>query len=544
MQLHSDNTSFGYVTQLRLAFLGLAVPTVLLALAGWYVLEQSQYRVERGRIASDIYTALMGFDVEKAALRNWSFRRTLAQNAAAEERSAILERMAEKIELISEKAELAFALDSSRRKTLEEHREREKLIVFLDDVIEKLDMETALLISDQPASAIQIARVEAQFNQFHGVSPAEALKKALATEAIALEAERNRANDALTTARQLFLLAGGFGLFGTLIPAAFLVTRFRQPLKQMEEGLQAYQNGDFSYRFDRFRDVEFKSLGRQLNAMAAEVDLARKRAAENRMELEQTVAIRTAELRRTVDELAASEGSRAKLLADVGHELRTPVTVIRGEAQVALRLKSRDSQPYRAALERIVAVSRQMGHLIEDILVLVRNPSSEPLLELKAVRLGDVVASAVETARSAAAFHNVSVSSPETLPATVIRADQHRLRQVLVCLLDNAVRYSYAGGEVTLFVGEEEGGHVSVSILDRGLGINTEDLPYLFDRGWRAKEARAHRPDGLGLGLSIARKLTEAQGGRLVIRKGEDGCGTLAQLIMPALPAIPATEVQ
>jgi signal transduction histidine kinase len=101
--------------------------------------------------------------------------------------------------------------------------------------------------------------------------------------------------------------------------------------------------------------------------MATEVELARTKAAEHRAELERTVDRRTSELRRTLDELSASEGARQTLLADISHELRTPVTVIRGEAQVALRLKSDDSTPYRGALERIVDVSRQMA--LMDLLV-------------------------------------------------------------------------------------------------------------------------------------------------------------------------------
>ena len=545
MKTHSAKASLRYVTQLRLAFLSLAIPAVLLALAGWYVLSQSQYRVERGRIANDIYTTLLGFDVEKAALRNWSFRRTLNHDARPDERSAILERMDHKIDRISQKAALAFALDSARDKRLDEHEERRRLISFLKDVKGRLEVETGLLVAGVPVSTAELSRVDAKFKQVHGVSPAEAVKKALATEASALEAERDRANAALSTARRLFLVAGGVGLFGTLVPAAFLVRRFRQPLKQVEEGLKAYQAGDFAYRFDRFRDAEFRSLGQQLNTMAAEVELSRVVAAQNRAELEQTVAVRTAELRRTVDELAASEGARAKLLADVSHELRTPVTVIRGEAQVALRLKSLESEPYRAALERIVAVSRQMGHLIEDLLVLVKDPASAPLLDLKETRLQDVLEGALETAHSAAALRQVELKSPVPLPAEVmVRADPHRLRQVFVCLLDNAIRYSHQGGyvELSVEVGEKE--TVLISILDHGIGVDRKDLAHVFDRGWRSNRAREHRPDGLGLGLSIARQLAEAQGGLLEIDRGPGGRGTIARLTMPILPATHQMEDQ
>jgi len=526
--------SLSYAAQLRLSLLGLALPAVVLALLGWLLLTQSQYRVERGRIASDIYTALLVFDLEKSGLRSWSYRSALDRSADPAQRLERLDGMQAQISRIAAKAETAASLDRARGKILEEHAVRLALLAFLDDVVRMLRLETGALLD---GGAADPAQIDADFDQLRGVSMAAALQEALSLEAAALHLERERADQSLAAARGLFVTAGSFGLSATLVMALLLARRLRQPLRQLDLGLRAYRAGDFSYRFAPFRDEEFAALGQQLNAMAAEVDLARTKAAQNRAALEQTVAARTAELRRTLDELAASEDARQQLLADIGHELRTPVTVIRGEAQVALRGTDRSTEPYRTALDRIVAVTRQMEHLIGDLLVLVRTPETAPLVVLRDMPLSEAIAPALETARSIAAQRDVTLHRPAQLPDTTVHADPDRLRQIITCLLDNALRYSQSGGTVTLEIDQTDPHQIALQITDTGIGIDTQQVHLVFDRGWRSEAARAHRPDGLGLGLAIAQRLTQAHSGQLEIRSGPEGKGTVAVLRLPVVAA-------
>jgi signal transduction histidine kinase len=542
-----------YAGRLRLALLTLALPAVGLAALGWYVLDQSQYRVERGRIASDIYTALTVFDLEKARLRGWSYRQALDGAAPPDQRDAILTRMQAQMAAIAAKADLAAALDAAQGKDLAEHAERQALLAFLAEVQTKLERETGLLlagdaaqVTDTEAEAARLAGIDAEFDQLRGVALADALAAALRNEAGALERERVRADQSLAAARSLFLSAGGFALIAALGMALLLARRLRQPIEQLDQGLRAYGAGDFTYRFDGFHDQEFRRLALLLNAMAEEVDAARQRAARDQAALESTVASRTADLRRTLDELAASEGARQKLLADIGHELRTPVTVIRGEAQVALRrngvgatLGGGGGDVATAALLRIVDVTRQMEHLIEDLLVLVRDPAGQPVVMPRRIALSQALRPAVDSAQVLAAQRGVVLHLPDPLPDLMVEADPDRLRQVMLCLLDNGLRYSHPGGRVDLEVAQL-GDDVQVRIRDQGIGIAPSDMPHLFARGWRAPAARAHRPDGLGLGLVIARQLTHAQGGRLDIGPGPDGKGVCAALTLPL--AIPGTE--
>lgn len=527
-------TMRSYVGRLLIALTGLVVPTTVLALLGWQVLAESQYRVERGRIANDIYTALLEFDLEKSALRSWSYRRTLDQPADSDERTARLDAMRAQISRITAKADLAAALDRERGKLLPEHEDRLSMLEFLKDVVAQLDLETQTLLTRGVLVSPQLSDIDTSFDQLRGTSSAQALRLALSAEAEALIRERERANQSLASARNWFLSAGGFGLIATFVMAVLLALRFREPFRVLDTGLQAYAQGDFSYRFRRFSDQEFVRLGTQLNAMATEVELSRQRAAENREHLEQTVALRTGELQRALDELSASEGARQRLLADIGHELRTPITAIRGEAQVALRMTEAKVQPYRDALARIIDVSRQMGRLINDLLVLVRDPQKgQPDIKLRKTGLADVVLLALDVALPLSRQRDVALQVPIPMPDRAIVADPDRLGQVVICLLDNALRYSYAGGSVVLRIKNDVPGMVVVEIADQGIGLGAEDIPHVFDRGWRADAARAHRPDGLGLGLAIAQHLTWAQGGQLTLEKGDHGQGAVARLAMP-----------
>lgn len=512
------------------------MPTTVLAVLGWYVLAESQYRVERGRISSDIYTALLLFDLEKSALRSWSYLRALNQPTQAEERANRLDAMRDKINRIAAQAEQAAALDRQRGKILLEHDNRLTMLDNLADIVDQLDLETQELSGRGAVEPPFLATIDSGFDQLNGTSSAEVLRRALSAEADALIRERQRANQSLAAARNLFLSAGGFGLIASMIMALLLSNRLRRPFHDLGKGLQAYAEGDFSYRFNCFRDQEFVRLGTQLNAMATEVELARRHDAENRAHLEQTVAARTAALRRTLDDLSESEAARQKLLADIGHELRTPVTAIRGEAQVALRTKTDNATLYRAALTRIVDVSHQMGRLINDLLVLVRHPQeSDDIITYKA-DIADVIAPALELGRSIAQQRGVTLISPEPLPCMEIWADTDRMRQVVICLLDNALRYSHAGGTVRLDIQTTAAGTVLVEITDHGIGITAQDVPHVFDRGWRSVAARTHRPDGLGLGLAIAQRLTMAQGGQLSLRPADHEPGAVATLEIPGTP--------
>ncbi|MGP9805084.1 sensor histidine kinase [Paracoccus sp. NSM] len=529
--------SYGF--RLQMAFAALAGLALLMAVLGWHILREAEHRVLRGRIASDIYATLLMFAEDKTELRNWSYRRILGQPAPPETREALIGRLEAHLRDYSALVLEARAADALRGKPPAEAAARDRTRALLAVALDRLNAETGALLPARPrAKGVAIQRIDRQFDgRFGDMADADLpalLAQSLAAERAALDMDRLRADEGLAGARRLFLIAAGSGVAGSLALALWLVARLRGPLRRIEEGLGAYARGDFSHRFDGFRDREFIRLGRQLNVMAAEVTQNRQREARFRGQLEEAVEARTGELRHALDELAASEQARQQLVADIGHELRTPVTVIRGEAQVALRAP--DAESPRAALTRIVAVTRQMGRLIEDLLTFVRDPRGPLSVDPQPVRLAPLLSRAVEGARGQGLPRQVTVALKPLPEGCTVLADPDRLQQIVAALLDNAVRYSHPGGEVTVAVRQGPAA-LTLHVCDRGIGIAPGDLARAFTRGWRGDAARRHRPDGLGLGLAIAQDLAQAQGGRLVLHANAPQ-GVEAVLTLPRPPQI------
>lgn len=524
--------SYGF--RLQVAFAALAGLALLMAVLGWHVLREAEHRVLRGRIASDIYTTLLMFAEDKAELRGWSYRRVLDQPAPPEARARLVRRLGAHLADYTALAQEARAADALRDKPAAEAVARDRTRAVLAAALDRLDAETGALLPAGPLDeGVALRRIDRQFTgRFGDMAGADLpalLAESLAAERAALDLERRRADEGLAEARRLFLVAAGSGAAGSLALALWLVARLRGPLRRIEAGLGAYARGDFSHRFDGFRDREFIRLGRQLNVMAAEVTQNRQREARFRGQLEAAVEARTAELRRALEALAASEQARQQLIADIGHELRTPVTVIRGEAQVALRAPDPDTP--RAALTRIVAVTRQMGRLIEDLLTFVRDPRGPLSIDPRPVTLAPLLSRAVEGARGQGLARGVTVAQEPLPEGYTVLADPDRLQQVVAALLDNAVRYSHPGGQVAVAVTQAPAA-VTLHVRDQGIGIAPDDLAQVFTRGWRGEAARRHRPDGLGLGLAIAQDLVQAQGGRLVLQANEPH-GVAARLTLP-----------
>lgn len=278
---------------------------------------------------------------------------------------------------------------------------------------------------------------------------------------------------------------------------------------------------------------EFGELAACMNQMAS--DLARSQAAERALRegLEHEVAARTRDLTRALDEVAQAEPQRRQLLADIGHELRTPATVIRGEAEVALRARAMDADGYRDVLARIRATALDLGALIEDVLVLASAEAAALPVDLAEVPAAAQMLAAVQAGRVMAGERGVVLHHLPADGTAILLADAGRLRQVAGILLDNAVRYSHPGGEVVVSETiDAVRGEWMLEVLDRGIGVAPEEVPRLFARGYRSAAARDHRADGTGLGLAIARALTERMRGDVTLSV-RDGGGAVARLRLP-----------
>lgn len=218
-----------------------------------------------------------------------------------------------------------------------------------------------------------------------------------------------------------------------------------------------------------------------------------------------------------------------RFLADAAHELRTPVSVLRGRAEVALQ-RERAPGEYRAALEAVGREAEAMGHIVEDLLTLARVESGVRAVEHERVFLDDLVSDAVASAGVLAESRGVRLSVGE-FDETPVRGDAPLLRQLLIILIQNALRYTPHGGEVRVDV-HRPNGVPTVVVQDTGMGIAADELPRVFERFYRGENARA-LAEGAGLGLSIARRITEEHRARISLESELDR-GTRVTLAFPS----------
>jgi signal transduction histidine kinase len=352
------------------------------------------------------------------------------------------------------------------------------------------------------------------------------------------EAETRDAQAEAQAALARVNLAGQFGggaavVLGTLA-LSVLLRRLRRPLAELADAAGAVAAGDLDrrVRLEDGRRDEFAHVAASFNTMVAEVARSRSGEAEVRRRLEEAVAARTAELARANEDLRRADDVRRRFLADVSHELRTPITVIRGEAEVTLRGEAaKPAEEYRAALARIAEQAAHTGRLVDDLLFVARAEAGEPRMAMQAVALDALLRRTLIEAEAIARGAEVALALTEAAAETVVQGDPGRLRQALMILLDNAIRYSGAGSFVEVALRHSPAG-AALCVADKGIGIAEEDLPHVFERFWRGSRAARLHADGSGLGLPLAKTIVEAHGGIIGI-ESRAGEGTAVTITLP-----------
>jgi signal transduction histidine kinase len=228
------------------------------------------------------------------------------------------------------------------------------------------------------------------------------------------------------------------------------------------------------------------------------------------------------------DGLARLEELRRQLVTDVAHELRTPLSNIRGYLEA---LQDGVVEPDRRIVDSLHEETMLLNRLVDDLQELSLAEAGQLRLDRHPVALADVVDRAVEAVRPRAAAKGVElqVDLPEDLP--LVDVDPRRIGQVLRNLLDNGLTHTGPGGEIGI-AARASGQWVEVSVRDTGTGIAAEDLPYVFDRFYRADRSRSRATGGAGLGLAIVKQLVEAHGGRVEV-ESEVGRGTEFTFTVP-----------
>ena len=288
------------------------------------------------------------------------------------------------------------------------------------------------------------------------------------------------------------LIAGVVAVVITLVVSHRIV----RPVESLTAAARQMEKGDLKTRVKVTSSDEIGQLAHAFNAMA--------------------------------DGLARQEQLRRNMVSDVAHELRAPLTNIRGYLEAA---KDGLVQPDGALVDNLYEEAILLSRLVNDLQELALAEAGQLRLECHPVQVGDVVRATVEVLSPRAEARDISlvVRMPDDLP--LVEADPQRVGQVLRNLLNNALDFTPQGGQVTV-TACPEGAWVSVLVRDTGPGIVPEHLPYVFERFYRVDPSRTRATGGAGLGLAIVKQLVEAHGGRVWVESAL-GAGATFGFILP-----------
>jgi len=274
------------------------------------------------------------------------------------------------------------------------------------------------------------------------------------------------------------LLAAGLGVL--------LARSISQPLAEMSRAADRMSEGDYAVRVLLRGQGEVAALARAFNQMA--------------------------------ESMGSVEGLRRDLVANVSHDLRTPLTVIRGYLEGLRSGQIADRRSAEMAFEAMHAEVTRLLRLVDDLRLVAALDAGGPRLERRPVAVTDLVSEAVSRIEPVAAAKGISVLNQTVTDLPQVNVDAGRMGQVLFNLLDNAVRHTPSGGTITVRAAYAPGSkgnqaHVWLAVQDNGEGIPAEHLSRVFERFYRADRARGE--GGAGLGLAIARAIVEAHGGQI-----------------------------
>ena len=306
------------------------------------------------------------------------------------------------------------------------------------------------------------------------------------------------------------MLVVGLGLVsvGGALAALLSFRPAHRRLKGLEEAARRLGAGDTSARAPEEGGDEITAVARTFNQMAADLD-------------------------RRAEELRAADRARRQLLADVSHELMTPLTAIRGYAEtLEMPQLAPDAATRARYLDIIGQETMRLERIVGDLLDLARSEAGGVTLRIRRVPVSELFERVLTRHRRESEEKEVTLTTSIGARAEIVAGDADRLEQVLQNLAANALRHTPGGGRIDLR-SERRGNTVVLSVKDTGEGIRPEHLPHIFDRFYKVDTARAGRSSGSGLGLSIVKAIVEQHGGTVSVAS-TPGTETVFEVLLPA----------
>lgn len=303
------------------------------------------------------------------------------------------------------------------------------------------------------------------------------------------------------------LVTSAVVLLFVIVLAIALSRRLARPIKDMAETAQRIQAGNLDQRIEIRSNDELGRLAASLNSM---VDT----------------------LNADISKLRKLEQIRSEFLGNVSHELRTPIFAIQGMLETLLGGALDDKEVNRSFVESALRNTERLNTLLADLIDISSIESGAMKMSFRYFAVGKFLESVAAEMLPSASRKGGAITLEEIPPALEVLGDKERLRQVMVNLIDNAVKYSDAGRSVRVRA-RETGGRVTIEVADAGVGIPASDIPRIFERFYRVDKERSRDAGGTGLGLAIVKHIVEAHGSQMSVSSAV-GEGSTFSFSLPA----------
>ena len=254
--------------------------------------------------------------------------------------------------------------------------------------------------------------------------------------------------------------------------------------------------------------------------------------------LEDIVSARTTELTEANEKLKQIDTMRGRFLADISHEIKTPITAIRGETEIRLRKTGHPESEYRDTLVRVKLLSDNISALIDDLLFVARSEKDAVHFEFKKNNIDGIILSAVNNYRIIAKDKKIDLEVEWPNQSVELYMDTFRIKQALNIILDNALKYSFPGNNIVVSISTDDD-FVNIAVRNNGEKIDSEEIPYIFERFYRG--TNNSKQSGSGLGLPIAKWIVEKHIGSICI-ESDQGI-TVVTMKLPRQINMPSTSI-
>lgn len=510
------------------------------AIGTFWAFQKLNFHFDRSRSAQLMLTEIVHFRADAKRLKVWLADFIITEKRDTQLRDELFERMQQQLQQVEDINNSLFAR-SGFDSDADFSRQVSQQVDFLWHNMSALKraLQTREIIQLE-TDAQRWQTLISLFDKFQGSDIPGLVHDLIELhKSKTLQAER----DAEKMTYLLYILLISLTLISMLLfigLSLWLTRNLSRPLSHLLKGVERLSTGDFSKAIPETGAEEFVELAQGFNLMADNLKNARDQQQRLQDITEDKVQERTERLQHVVNQLHDAELRQKGFIADVSHELRTPTTIILGEAELALRMQPLPAEQQISAFSRIVECCQSLSSRIDDLIMLSKGQHALVSVQLNPSSVSETYDQLQHQGRLLANHHQLALHIHPLVELNAassthqhLLVDQGKLDLVFKVLIENAVQYQTHNPAIAVEC-VVQANEVVFSVIDQGIGIEEKDKAAIFERHFRGAKAQALRPDGLGLGLSLARNILDAHDGLLVFENNQPQ-GTRASIHLPYL---------